>query len=164
MTMKFSLENCDPSDWDCKCQGSTNIVKYGPPTYASPQAEKLTIYSSCYNNCPDDSDRLAAEQIREQNCIAAKAYGTQTTTAGTATPSAFASVSTPASTLVSSTAMAEATGSRSGIESNNVDGKATKSLTGLEATATPNEGAASARVKAVGSWLAFLGLGLGVLI
>lgn len=66
--------------------------------------------------------------------------------------------------MASSTAMAEATGSRSGIESNNEDGKATKSLTGLEATGTPNEGAASARVKVVGSWLAFLGLALGVLI
>ncbi|KAJ5131804.1 hypothetical protein N7448_005962 [Penicillium atrosanguineum] len=92
LTMKFTLENCDSSDWDCKCQGSTNIV-------------------NCYNNCPDDQERLGAQQIREQNCIAAKAYGTQTTTAGIATPSASVSMSS-ASMLTSTSMMAEPTGSQ----------------------------------------------------
>ncbi|KAJ5684722.1 uncharacterized protein N7477_001067 [Penicillium maclennaniae] len=134
------------NDWDCKCQGSTNVV-------------------NCYDNCPDDQERLGAQQIREQNCIAAKAYGTLTTTAGMATPSASASASSFAASMsASSSAMAEPTGSRSGLESNNGGNKATQSLTGLEASATPNEGAATARVKVVGSWLAFLGLALGVFV
>lgn len=168
--MKFTLENCDPSDWDCKCQGSTNIVKYvfQPPIspLLLPQSSKLQnliIYPSCYNNCPDDQERLGAQQIREQNCIAAKAYGTQTATAGLAKPSASATIYR-ASSSASSSVTAEATGSRSGLESNNKDSKGTQSLTGLEASATPNVGAATARVKVVGSWLAFLGLGLGVLV
>lgn len=60
---------------------------------------------------------------------------------------------------------AEPTGTRSGLEENNGSSESgpTKSLTGLEATSTPSEGAA-ATVKVVGVWLAFLGLGLGVLV
>jgi len=71
---------------------------------------------------------------------------------GTATQSAFSSASS-----VSSSALAEPTGSRSGLEENNYPSS------GLERTYTPSQGAA-ARVKAVGGWLVFLGLGLGGLV
>ncbi|KAJ6131106.1 hypothetical protein N7523_001566 [Penicillium sp. IBT 18751x] len=142
---------------------SASLVAAQDATTTATATSTKCAAQNCYDNCPDDQERLGAQQIREQNCIAAKAYGTLTTTAGMATPSASASISV-ASMSASSSAMAEPTGSRSGLESNNGGSKATQSLTGLEASATPNEGAATARVKVVGSWLAFLGLGLGVFV
>jgi hypothetical protein len=81
--------------------------------------------------------------------------------------SAFASSSASASASMSwsSSATAEPTGSRSGLKSNNDDSsEPTKTLTGFEATSTPSQGAAAARVKAVGGWLVFLGLSLGILV
>ncbi|KAJ5689694.1 hypothetical protein N7462_004086 [Penicillium macrosclerotiorum] len=133
-TMKFQLENCATYDWDCLCTSSTNVV-------------------GCYNNCPESPDRLGAEQIRQQNCANAKAYDT-TSVSPPATKSAVMS-SSRASASTTDTAY-------SGLEANNNDdAQPTKSLVGLEASATASEGAAAA--KAAGGWLAFLGLALGVM-
>ena len=46
--------------------------------------------------------------------------------------------------------------------SSSLSGEPTKTLAGLEASTTSSQGVAAA--KAAGSWLAFLGLGLGIVL
>ncbi|KAJ5212599.1 uncharacterized protein N7498_004245 [Penicillium cinerascens] len=146
LDMKFELENCISNDWDCKCTGSENVA-------------------NCYDNCPEDPNRFGAQQIREQNCINAKAYGTHTTMTGTvqSTPVSASSMRSSSSASAESTS-ATPTGTHSGLEENNgSESGPTKSLSGLEATSTPSK-AAAATIKVVGGWMAFLGLGLGALV
>ncbi|KAJ5811789.1 hypothetical protein N7474_008090 [Penicillium riverlandense] len=150
--MKFQLENCDTGDWDCMCTHSTDVV-------------------GCYNNCPEDEERLGAQQIRQQNCANARAYSGKTTETGRTGASATAveSMSRMASSsaahststgLISSSDESTANTEQSDSSS---DEKPSKSLTGLSATSSPSQGVAvSNRVAETGMWLAFLGMGLGV--
>ncbi|KAJ5740857.1 hypothetical protein N7493_000729 [Penicillium malachiteum] len=140
-TMNFELENCNPGDWDCQCTSSTNIV-------------------SCYTNCPDDPDRQPAQQLKQQYCLNAKVYGTMFQTA-----SKVSTATAPWPSISSSSAVdATATNTHAAGETH-TDSSATgptKSLAALQASASPSEGVAAAY--SAGSFLAFLGLGLGVML
>ncbi|KAJ5160503.1 uncharacterized protein N7482_007507 [Penicillium canariense] len=143
--MKFQLENCAMYDWDCQCTGSTNVV-------------------GCYSNCPENPDRLGAQQIREQSCANAKAYDTTSSASASVAKATGMSSSMPSSMSASSSASAaDTTYAPSGLKSNSdsSDAEPTKSLSGLEKNTSPSEGAAA--VRAAGGWLAFLGLALGVM-
>ncbi|KAJ5610811.1 hypothetical protein N7510_007530 [Penicillium lagena] len=151
--MKFQLENCDTGDWECMCTHSTNVV-------------------DCYNNCPEDSERLGAQQIRQQNCANARAYSGKAVDVATSTGVSSTAAVSMTRMATSSAAHSTSTGLVSSSDESTThteqsdsssDEKPSKSLTGLSATSSPSQGAAvSNRVAETGMWLAFLGMGLGV--
>ncbi|KAJ5893869.1 hypothetical protein N7495_005560 [Penicillium taxi] len=147
-TEKFALENCASSDWDCLCTQSTNVV-------------------GCYNNCPDDQDRIGAQTIRQQNCANAKAYDPTTTPTATGT---WTSTETPTSanwsaTSASATSEATSTTSDDSSDSDKSDSsEPTKALSGLQAKSSPSQGAAAGVAAGTVGWLGVLGFGLGVML
>ena len=107
---------------------------------------------SCYVDCPDDPARFSAELVSEQDCATANAYdkGLSSITNHWTTPGPETVVATP--TIHVDVADSTSTG------------EPTKSLSGLEesASASPSEGAAA--IKFAGSWLALVGVGVGILV
>ncbi|KAJ5691703.1 hypothetical protein N7488_012438 [Penicillium malachiteum] len=102
--------------------------------------------ANCYEDCPDDPARFSAELVSEQDCATANAYdkGLSTVTNSWSTPGPETVTATPTDTSATST------------------GGPTKSVNGLEESASPSEGAAA--IKSVVSWLAFVGLGFGMMV
>ncbi|KAF7712763.1 Uncharacterized protein PECH_007337 [Penicillium ucsense] len=160
--MQFQLEGCDTYDFACQCTRSTNVV-------------------DCYNNCPDLIASTTAQSIRQQNCANAKAYATTTTFGAAPSQTATGTRTHPHN------ASATSSGTPSGLEENNAgadysdsgsetgsgsetsNAAPTKTLTGLQGEITtagpsPTSGAAMNAVKRSGTWVAFLGLALGVMM
>ncbi|KIV99286.1 uncharacterized protein PV09_09054 [Verruconis gallopava] len=89
-TTKIPLDACAPNDWQCMCDAQTQVV-------------------TCYNNCPGDQDRFAAEQQQTSWCNAAKQLAPSSsskasTLATSATSAASVSSSTASSTKSSASA------------------------------------------------------------
>ncbi|KAJ6089820.1 hypothetical protein N7467_005036 [Penicillium canescens] len=100
---------------------------------------------SCYADCVGE-DRVSAELLSEHDCRTANAYDKGRSTVNdvytTPSPNAIEATPTDATTTASATSTSEPTKSWG------------------EGKAAPSKGAAAARP--VGSWLALVGLGLGV--
>jgi hypothetical protein len=115
------------------------------PFHLIPPKKKLTYSQSCYADCVGE-DRVSAELLSEHDCRTANAYdkGISTVNDVWTTPSPNAAEATPtdATTTTPPTSTSEPT----------------KSF-GEEKAAT-SKGAAAPR--SVGSWLALVGIGLGV--
>lgn len=99
-------------------------------------------------DCPDDPARFSAMLVSEQDCATANAYDKgETSVASTwTTPGPNTVTATPTDTAVSTTTNTA---------------EPTKALQ-EEKDASPSKGAAV--MKSAGSWLALLGLGVGVMI
>lgn len=131
-----------------------------------------TTKQSCYNNCPEDSARLGAQQIRQQNCANARAYAPKTTDTGSSMGASSTAMESMSGMASSSAARSTSTGQVNSSDESTAnteqtdsssDEKPSKSLTGLSASSSSSQGAAvSNRVAETGMWLAFLGMGLGV--
>ncbi|KAJ5578273.1 uncharacterized protein N7459_007237 [Penicillium hispanicum] len=103
--------------------------------------------ANCYVDCPDDPERFSAELQSEKVCATANAYDK--------------GVSSVPTTWSTPSAEAEATATEASVTLETSSGTAgpTKSR-GIEDATKPSKGAAAG--KTAGSWLALLGLGLGV--
>lgn len=110
----------------------------------------MTFLSSCYVDCPDDPARFSAELVSEQDCATANAYdkGISSITDHWTTPGPETVVATPTIQV--------------DIADSTSTGEPTKSMSGLEESASPSEGAAA--IKFAGSWLALVGVGVGMLV
>jgi len=82
---KPQLQACAANDWSCLCTQSTNVL-------------------TCYNDCPNDPGKVAAQQTMTSYCNAASAY--VTTSAPAATGSGSTSAISAASGSSGSTATA----------------------------------------------------------
>ncbi|KAK5791533.1 hypothetical protein VI817_006842 [Penicillium citrinum] len=132
--MKIGLAKCQDDNWDCKCSAQANIA-------------------NCYVDCLNNQDSFSAQLSSAQICATANAYDNGLTEVPATWTTPGPAAATPAQI--------------SDIEDDEVDGgvKAmttsapTKSSTEQKET-KPSEGAAAA--KNAGSWLALLGLGIGM--
>ncbi|KAJ6016629.1 hypothetical protein N7451_000008 [Penicillium sp. IBT 35674x] len=104
--------------------------------------------ANCYEDCPDDPARFSAMLVSEQDCATANAYdkGESSVAETWTTPGPNTVTATPTDTAVSTTTSTA---------------EPTKALKG-EKDASPSKGAAP--IQSAGSWLALLGLGVGVMI
>ncbi|OXV12103.1 hypothetical protein Egran_00134 [Elaphomyces granulatus] len=80
------FQACTANDWSCLCTQSTNVL-------------------TCYNNCPNDPGKAAAQSVVTANCNAASAYVT------TSAPAATKSGSTSAISAASVSAASGSSGS-----------------------------------------------------
>ncbi|KAJ5551892.1 hypothetical protein N7535_000162 [Penicillium sp. DV-2018c] len=132
--MRKGLTECATNDWDCKCSAAANIA-------------------NCYVDCSDeDPDRAAAQDLSVNDCATANAYDQGLTTVAPSWTLPGSNAAQP-----TDTDFTFATGSGAAPTAG-----PTKSLKGNEKEATPSEGAAP--MKVTGSWLALVGLGLGIAI
>ncbi|KAJ5668944.1 hypothetical protein N7462_010014 [Penicillium macrosclerotiorum] len=102
--------------------------------------------ANCYENCPNTPEYIEAQLLSEHDCATANAYdkGITAVTQSWTTPGVNVAKATPTDSDSTTSATDEPT----------------KSLEQHEETKT-SEGAAAA--KTAGSWLALLGLGIGVM-
>ncbi len=102
--------------------------------------------NSCYTNCPDTPDYIAAQSSSASDCATANAYDKgHTIVPDTWKTMDFHNDVHPTSTSAGSDAAPTSTGA--------------KILDTHKESAQPSKGAAN--VKATGSWLALVGLGIG---
>ncbi|KAN0084663.1 hypothetical protein V8E54_001130 [Elaphomyces granulatus] len=85
------LTACTANDWSCLCTQSTNVL-------------------TCYNNCPNDPGKAAAQSVVTANCNAASAYVTTSAPAATGSGSTSA-ISAASGSSGSTTATAPSSGS-----------------------------------------------------
>ncbi|KAI5252625.1 hypothetical protein E4T42_03274 [Aureobasidium subglaciale] len=85
-----STSRCGPNDYDCLCQGYTNLVV-------------------CYNNCPNDAGAFTASQNKIQYCQAASQYGSSAIQSQSATASISGALSSALSSASLSAAAASST-------------------------------------------------------
>ncbi|KAK4914084.1 hypothetical protein LTR66_017173 [Elasticomyces elasticus] len=120
-TIQGQINTCATNDYSCLCTNYQNLL-------------------ICYNNCPMDSGVGTAQQLRQQNCVAASAYGS-TTILGTAsvTSGAMSATGTYSSSMTA-------------VQSGFASGSNTAS--GVSASSTHASGAGD--VKAAGGILALV--------
>lgn len=136
LTMKNALAKCQNDNWDCKCSAQANIA-------------------NCYVDCLNNQDSFSAQLSSAQICATANAYDNGLTEVPATWTTPGPAAATPAQI--------------SDIDDEEVDGgQGLKAMTTSEPTKSsiehketkPSEGAAAA--KHAGSWLALLGLGIGM--
>ncbi|CEJ61462.1 hypothetical protein PMG11_09995 [Penicillium brasilianum] len=104
--------------------------------------------ANCYANCPDSPDYIAAQSSSASNCATANAYDK----GNTVVPNTWKTMDFYNNVHVTATSTdSEASPTSTGAEKLDAQKESTK----------PSKGAAN--VKAQGSWLALVGLGIGAL-
>ncbi|KAI5246209.1 hypothetical protein E4T47_00263 [Aureobasidium subglaciale] len=116
-----STSRCGSNDYDCLCQGYTNLVV-------------------CYNNCPNDAGAFTASQNKIQYCQAASQYGASAIQSQSATASISGALSSALSSASSSAAAASST--RASVASS-ISRSASASASSASAAATQTGAAAN---------------------
>ncbi|KAJ5122178.1 hypothetical protein N7448_003309 [Penicillium atrosanguineum] len=136
--MKRGLAICSDDNWDCKCSGQANIA-------------------NCYVDCPNVPDAFSAQLASEKDCATANHYdkGITDVPQTWTTPGPQTATVTPADVSVPG----ETESAAQVHPTETAAATATEKMNKAEETA--KSGAAAG--KASGSWLALVGLGLGVM-
>ncbi|KAL5358368.1 hypothetical protein BJX96DRAFT_146414 [Aspergillus floccosus] len=97
-SLKPQLDDCPPNEWKCLCEQSTNVL-------------------TCYNNCPNHSDRFGVSQQTESYCRAYRANSAlYSSSSATKTSEPTSTTTGPATTAASATVSATASGAAGRLE------------------------------------------------
>ncbi|CAI7610202.1 unnamed protein product [Penicillium manginii] len=133
LTMRNALAKCQNDNWDCKCSAQANIA-------------------NCYVDCLNNKDSFSAQLSSAEICATANAYDAGLTNVP-------ATWTTPGPAAATPAQISDIDDDEFDTKKSASSSEPTKSLT-EEKSATTSEGAAAG--KAAGSWLALVGLGIGM--